>query len=78
MTEVNAPAAWPNTLIPTRDALGDTPRMTTLHPAGSGWAGLTYLERSCLTVPCAAIDEASPNASAPEVGAFGPSPLKSR
>ena len=37
----------------------------------------TKFDRSWVTVPCAAIADASPKASPPPVGAFGPSPEKS-
>ncbi len=67
----------PSTLRATMLALGATPRMRMLQPAGSGCASLTKAERSCETSPCAAIVDASPISSAPPVADWVPSPLKS-
>ena len=44
--EVGALGALPKTFSPTMLAPGAMPRMVMLQPAGSGWAVLTYLDRS--------------------------------
>ncbi len=62
---------------PTRLAPGATPTTRMLQPGGSGCAWLTNCDRSWVTVPWAAIDDASPKASRPSEIALGPAPEKS-
>ena len=70
-------SALENTFRPTSEAPGAMPSMRIVHPGGSGWAALTKVEMSYVTRPCAAMELASPSASAPEVAALTPSPDKS-
>jgi hypothetical protein len=46
ITEPYAELALPKTFIPMSDAPGAMPRTVMLQPGGSGWAGLTKVERS--------------------------------
>ncbi len=66
-----------NTFMTARLAPGATPSILMLHPAGSGWAGLTWPLRSKVWLACEMIELASPNASPPPVVPPVPVPVKS-
>src|SRR5215211_7477669 len=64
-SELNATLLEPNTLRPTSEAPGATPRTLMVQPAGSGWAELTKVDRSYTWRPWEATVLAMPNASRP-------------
>ena len=77
ISELMTKSAEPKTLMPTREASGAMPLTRMLQPAGSGCAELTKFATSYTCRPCAAIELASPNASAPPPPRFGSVPEKS-